>query len=100
MAVFPTLIAPNAASLRLQSLCAMPAESEIESAIHSWLLLPAMRFSKINPTVCIQILCDYTNVRNSLFRLLAASSWGARAPWLPRLVCSVQVAAGIMSYVK
>jgi hypothetical protein len=45
-------IAPrNAALLRLQSLCAMLAESEIESAIHSWLLLPAMRFSKINPSL-------------------------------------------------
>jgi hypothetical protein len=44
----------NVALLRLQSLCAMPAEIVRSRARFSWLLLSAMRFSKSKLPVCIQ----------------------------------------------
>jgi hypothetical protein len=72
VAVFPTLIAPNAASLRLQSLCAMPTEREIESAIQlAFTFCNAINSTKANSRFVYKTLCE-TSVLIPLFRLLGS----------------------------
>jgi hypothetical protein len=46
--------AKNAASLRLQSLCTMPAEGDQEHESQLAFILSTMRFSKSKLAVCIQ----------------------------------------------